>query len=214
MFGFKPKDVELDTMGHSAQVVNSQLQDLMLTFPTLLIILNRKEEALYCIERCILICEKYKFLKTRAILYLMIGSMYLNDKDKSYEDCWEKAHQVLNMFINLNNKEGIAEANFLLGMIIYKKPKRAKKSDSLKIKKQSRSDLKFDNSFELLPKMSKTSSALRSFKQQKDEGNYLEVAKQYFIELKHQYGVARVSLAIAMKKVDCNLDNVEDVDIK
>lgn len=47
MFGVKTSDVSLDSDGYTAKYFNTQLQDLMLTFPTLLIIQNRKEEALY-----------------------------------------------------------------------------------------------------------------------------------------------------------------------
>ena len=94
-----------------------KLIDLMLTFPTLLIIQNRKEEAVYCIERCIVICEKYQLMNTKAILTLMMAGIFLNDKHREYSDVWEKARNSLNLFIDLKNIEGKAEANFLLGML-------------------------------------------------------------------------------------------------
>ena len=35
------------------------IKDMMITLPTLFIILNRKVEAFYWLERCIIICKKY-----------------------------------------------------------------------------------------------------------------------------------------------------------
>lgn len=207
MFGVKTSDVSLDGDGYTAKYFNTQLQDLMLTFPTLLLIQNRKEEALYWLERCIVICEKYKFLLTRAKLTLMIASLYLNDKDKSHDDVWEKAHEALNMFVNLQNREGRAESNFLLGMILRKKHKRALKSDSLRLKKQNKSDNIFELHSDFQPKMHKSSSGRKPFKE--DDKNYLEVARQHFIELKHQYGIARVSLAIAIRRLEIGINTKE-----
>ena len=93
---------------------------MMITLPTLFIILNRKEEALYWLERCIIICEKYKYNKTKAKLILMIASLYLNDKQKSFNETWEKAHEAMNIFLQLQDEEGKAETTFMLGMICRK----------------------------------------------------------------------------------------------
>ena len=84
------------------QKFNSCLQDLMITMPTLLIISNRKEEAYFVIERCILICEKYGYEYTQAKLILMVASIFLNDKNRDHNEVWEKAHEALNMFIGLD----------------------------------------------------------------------------------------------------------------
>jgi hypothetical protein len=200
MFGVSHPDSLLDE-GDEISVLefHSKLQDLMLTFPTILIIQNRKEEAQYCLERWIFIWEKYKFLHTRARLTLIVASIYLNDKNRVYSDAWEKAHEALNMFTNLQDKEGKAETNLMLAMIIRMKPQRAAKNDSLFLKRQPRSDLT-ETHFERLPKMNKASSSLRTLKE--DEKNYLKVAMQAFVELKHQYGIARVSLAVAIRNLE------------
>ena len=65
----------------------------MMTLPTILIILNRKEEAFYWLERWIIVWDEYNYIKTKAKLILMIAGLYLNDKHKSFEDTWEKAHE-------------------------------------------------------------------------------------------------------------------------
>lgn len=47
----------------------------------------------------------------------MIASIYLNDKQKSFGETWEKAHEAMNIFLQLHDEEGKAETHFLLGMI-------------------------------------------------------------------------------------------------
>lgn len=55
MGGMSPHGVDLDFDPDYNQRIMYKLEDLMLTFNTLLIIMSRKEEALYCLERCIMI---------------------------------------------------------------------------------------------------------------------------------------------------------------
>ena len=205
-YGIKTEDVTLDIEDEVSNLdFQARLQDLMLTFTTILIIQNRKEEALYWLDRCILICEKYKYLQTRSILTLMVASIFLSDKSKVYSDVWEKAHEALNMFTNQADKEGKAETNLMLAMIIRKKPQRLCKADSLRLKKQPRSDNIFETGSERQPKMVKNSSSLKKLKE--DERNYLNVAMQYFIELRHQYGISRVALALSTRDFETDMQN-------
>lgn len=196
----KQDEMIKNTKGHTIDHLKLHLKDLMLTLPTLLIILNRKEEALYCLERCIIICEKYKYTKTKAKLILMIASIYLNDKHKSFGETWEKAHEAMNLFLQLHDEEGKAETHFLLGMICRRKPRSSGKQDSLKLKKQSKSDHKIDFEFESNIKLHKSSSSTNP--KREDEMSYLETSRQQFFKLGHKYGMARVSLAIAIKKIE------------
>lgn len=191
--------VSVDNDGHSDKYLLYQLQDLMLTFPTLLIIQSRKEEALYYLERCILICEKYRFLQTKAILTLMIASIYLNDKHREYADVWDTAHEALNLFSTLSFNQGVAETYFLIGMIFEKKLERNVKTDSLKLKRMPKSE---NIGFNKMPKIQKSSSAMHKISYdetiEERERKDFEMARQKFIELKHEYGIARVSLAIGI----------------
>ena len=130
----------------------SHLKDLMLTFPTILIILKRKEEALYYLENWLSIWKAFNYYRIEAILHLMIASLYLNDKTKSYTETWEKAYKAMNLFIDLEDKEGKAETNFLLDIIISKKEHLLHKNDSLRLKgkiKSENSKVSFDDDTEL-----------------------------------------------------------------
>ena len=142
----------------------------------------------------------------------MIASIYLNDKHKEYEEVWEKAREALNMFIDLNNLEGRAEAHFLIGMLFKKKIKRSKKQDSLKLKKQPKSEMKFDKSFDSVPNIQRSSSNMRKISE--EEKDYLEVALQQFVELKHKYGIARVSLAIAINTIESDPNLFQQILLK
>lgn len=136
---------------------------------------------------------------------LMIAGVYLNDKQKEYADVWNKAHEAMNLFVNNDQKEARAEANFLLGMISIKKSNRGIKSDSLKLRKQPKSELSFGSSFEPTPKITRATSNIKQ-RLSEDEDNYLKLARQQFIELKHDYGSARVSLALAIRKtLECKM---------
>lgn len=147
-----------------------------------------------------IICEKYHFNETRAILLLMIAGIYLNDKHRDYNDVFLKAKSSLNLFIDFSLVEGRAEANFLLGMLSKKKIKHSGQPELIALKKQPKSELHFESEFDQIPNIQRSASG---FRQVSEEGkNYLNVARQQFIELKHDYGLARVSLAMAMCELE------------
>ena len=164
-------------------------------------ILNRKEEAFYCLERCIIIWEEFNYIKTKAKLIMMIAGLYLNDKLKSFEDTRNKAYEAMNIFLELEDWEGKAEANFLLAMITWKKDKvKQHKSDSLILRRQPRSEYLTEEDLEFETKLHKTLSQVSSIKD--NEMSFLESARQQFCYLKHKYGMARVSLAIATRYIE------------
>ena len=131
----------------------------------------------------------------------MIAGLYLNDKLKSFEETWEKAHEAMNIFLQLQDWEGKAEATFLFAMIIRKKDKvKQHKSDSLILRKQPKSEYLTEEDLEFGTKMQRASSQAFSIKE--DEMSFLESARQQFCDLKHKYGMARVSLAIATRYIE------------
>ena len=131
----------------------------------------------------------------------MISGLYLNDKLKSFEETWEKAHEAMNIFLELEDWEGIAETNFLFAMIIRKKDKvKQHKSDSLILRKHPKSDYFTEEDLEFETELHKTLSQVSSIEE--DEMSLLEKASQQFCYLKHKYGMARVSLAIATRYIE------------
>lgn len=187
------------------QSFKDKLQDMMITVTTIFIILNRKEEAQFIIERCILICEKYGYDITRGTLTLMLASLYLNDRSKTYEDVNEKAHEALSIFIQIDNIEGRAETNFLFGMISKKKILRKHNSEGLKLKEKSKSDMFTKKMLEHEPLMQKGKSITVQIAS-KDDKTYLDVAKDLFQRMSNIYGVSRVSLAIAIRLMEQDVD--------
>lgn len=103
------------------------------------------------------------------------------------------------MFIDLNNIEGKAESNFLMG-VLRKKKIILGKSEMIELKKQSKSENKFKTVFDKIPSIQRSVSNLRTISD--EEKNFLEVSRHQFIDLKHDYGIARVSLAIAINMLE------------
>ena len=50
----------------------------------------------------------------------MIYSLSLNDKQKSFNETWEKAYEAKNIFLQLQDEERKAETTFMFG-VIYRK---------------------------------------------------------------------------------------------
>ena len=89
----------------------------------------------------------------------------------------------------------------MFAMIIRKKEKtKYNSSDSLPLRKQPRSEHLSDEDLEFALTMHRVPS--HSYSIEEDELSFLESARQQFWNLKHQYGMARVSLAIAVRKME------------
>ena len=74
------------------------------------------------------------------------------------------------------------------------------KPEIINLKRQPKSEMKYESNLDLIPHISRSASGLRQVTE--EEKNYLNVARQQFIELKHDYGLARVSLATAMCELE------------
>lgn len=197
---------------HSVPYVNSKLKDLMLTFPTLLIILNRKEEALYILEQCWFICDRYKFSNTKAILTLMIASIFLSIKEKTHEEVWDKAQEALNLFALDKDNEGKAEATFLLGLVLWKKPIHKNFREDPFLQRQNQSQITPDINLDNILQFKKTNSHVETLLE--EDQDYLEAAKGYYHNLKHQYHLSRVWLAIAIRKIQMSIDFNKHIELR
>ena len=85
-------------------------------------------------------------------------------------------------------------------MILKKKARRKAKSETITLKSKSKSDIFNNKPIEFEPLIIKAHSIVVKFEEK--EKNYLDVALHMFQKIGNDYGLARVSLAIAIRHID------------
>ena len=112
----------------------------------------------------------------------------------------KKLMKLWTYFYNCKMKKDRLKQNLCLEWFTENKPRKPAKSDSVKLKRNDKSEDTLDLDFDPGVKMHRT--ALNTASIREDEMSYLETARQQFFKLNYKYVVARVSLAIAIKKIE------------
>ena len=72
------------------------IEDLIITVPSLLQLMEWREEAIYMIERCVMICEDCDLKTTLGKLWIIEASLYI--QGDRFKDAWACGYKALNMF--------------------------------------------------------------------------------------------------------------------
>lgn len=142
----------------------------------------------------------------------MIASILLSMKEKTHEEVWDKAQEALNLFALDKDNEGKAEATFLLGLILWKKPIHKSNYDDPYLQRQHQSQITPDINLDNILQFKRTLSHVDPLNE--EDQDYLEAAKGYYHTLKHQYHLSRVCLAIAIRKIQMNIDFNKQIELR